>query len=173
MHSANCLTGCTGTTALPTTEEHRSPAMDGNARSALRVLSKGISSVSTFGFRLRGAVSQKPLAIWPGDINSRMPGFCRGGSRTARMYTRRHKEDTAKANVRYDAKPRGGSGRSISRPHGGGLGGFAASIHSAMSCGLSSSVRRAQALVSSPEAIRGKTGPVPNEAVLFGPFSCE
>ena len=51
------------------------------------------------------------------------------------------------------------------------MGGFAASIHSAMSCGLSSSVRRAQALVSSPEAIRGKTGPVPNGAVLFGPFS--
>ena len=50
-------------------------------------------------------------------------------------------------------------------------GGFSVLIRKAPPPGVSFIARRAQALEFTPEAIRGKTGPVPNGAVLFGPFS--
>ena len=100
MHSANCLTGCTGSTALPTTEEHRSSALDGTARSAPRVLSKGISSQNRLYIGFSVCEGQSPkirLAIRLAISIRGCLVFCRGGSRTARMYTRRHKEETALA----------------------------------------------------------------------------
>ena len=54
---------------------------------------------------------------------------------------------------------------------GGGVGGFSVLIRKAPPPGVSFTARRAQAPVFTREAIRGKTGPVPNGAVLFGPFS--
>ena len=50
-------------------------------------------------------------------------------------------------------------------------GGFSVLIRKAPPPGVSFTARRAQAPVFTREAIRGKTGPVPNGAVLFGPFS--
>ena len=44
-------------------------------------------------------------------------------------------------------------------------------IRKAQTPGVSFTARRAHAPVFTREAIRGKTGPVPNGAVLFGPFS--
>ena len=55
---------------------------------------------------------------------------------------------------------------------GGGVGGFSALIRSStVAHCLPRLVSRAPALEISVAAIRGKTGPVPNGAVLFGPFS--
>ena len=59
----------------------------------------------------------------------------------------------------------------IPRATGGGVGGFSALIRSALSPIFARLVSRAPALEISVAAIRGKTGPVPNGAVLFGPFS--
>ena len=50
-------------------------------------------------------------------------------------------------------------------------GGFSVLIRKAQTPGVSFTARRAHAPVFTREAIRGKTGPVPNGAVLFGPFS--
>ena len=50
-------------------------------------------------------------------------------------------------------------------------GGFSVLIRKAQTPRVSFTARRAHAPVFTREAIRGKTGPVPNGAVLFGPFS--
>ena len=56
-------------------------------------------------------------------------------------------------------------------PPGGGDGGFSVSIRSALRYWYCLRVCRAQAPVFTSQAIRGKTGPAPSGAVLFGPFS--
>ncbi len=57
------------------------------------------------------------------------------------------------------------------RPPGGGDGGFSTLFRSALKQIGDGYVRRAQSPVHATAEIRGKTGPVPNGAVLFGPFS--
>ena len=51
------------------------------------------------------------------------------------------------------------------------MGGFSALFHSPPLLGECIIVHRAASTILTTDEIRGKTGPVPNGAVLFGPFS--
>ncbi len=61
--------------------------------------------------------------------------------------------------------------RCISHPATGGMGGFSTLFRPALKHGGVGFVRRARSSIYATEGIRGKTGPLPKGALLFGPFS--